>query len=512
MPSLSGANKMYKLIEPYRAYVYIPFVKSFNKSIYELQSRFKLENIDCSDISSYIGEILDQIHLPDFVIRFDKWLRTQQLTVEDRYKLFFKDKEGKWKNGLRYNNEYITALAEYICNSTLKNIETFFSRLISEQSSLINKFNCPPVSTKGSISIIGGDRHNNGQQPVLLKLGEFKLIYKPRDSGTEKILNDICLIIGCESICPETLSMKTHIWQKFIENNCLSSIDKAKNVYRKYGNILALADMLNINDCHFENFIVDDDNLWFIDSETSFQYYFTDNPEFEKSIYQSGLLQNPSVFETGIGHTSAITAVTNIFKSFTYPHAINDGSENIQVRYERGFIKNTHHVPHYQGVLLNAKKYSEYIIRGYTESFYAIKSKKNEIFECINSNSFIKPRYLIRTTAYYLLVINKIIHPDNSRVMPNALAFLTDEFLHYNNANPLFTKLIPYEIRCLANYDIPIFNISINSKSLFDGDGKEYFNFFPCTPLQQIDDWFCRDDNYLKRQNQLIHRSIHAQS
>lgn len=501
---------MYRLVEPYRAYLYLPFLKSFNNSLDELLQKFNMGNLDCSEISNYIGNVLDQVHLPDFVMIFDEWLESQEPSTEDRYINFFKEQNGEWRRNLRYNNKYISNLAEHICFSTLKNIELFFNHLYLESKLLLENFGCPELSVKGKLSIAGGDRHNNGQQPIVLKLDDFKIIYKPRTSGTEKILNDICEIIGQCHVCPKTLSLKDHIWQEFIEHKELSSSDNARKVYAKYGNILALADILNINDCHFENFIVDKDDVWFIDSETIFQYYFEDNPDFERSIYQSGLLQSPNVFKTGIGHTSAITAVTNIFKSFTYPHAINDGSEDIKVKYERGFIKNTHNFPHYMGKPITAYKYTEDISKGYVEWFSLLKENKNKVIDYINNNRLIKTRYLIRTTAYYLLVINKIIHPNYSRFMPESLNQIIDKYLLYENANPLFKQLIPYEINCLLNFDIPIFYTSVNSLSLFDGNGKEYHDFFNRPPLSQIKENFERDNKYIIRQEELISRSIHA--
>ncbi|EGJ3155047.1 DUF4135 domain-containing protein, partial [Salmonella enterica subsp. enterica serovar Newport] len=304
---------MYKLVEPYRAYLYLPFLKSFNNDLKVLLSKFKLENLNFFEVSNYIAEVLDQIHLPDFVFMFDEWLESQDNSPENKYTLFFKEANKQWRNGLRYNNKYISNLSESICHSTLKNIETFLSRLTLEYNIISNFFCCPPLTTKGELSIAGGDRHNNGQQPIILNLGGFKMIYKPRSSGAEKLLNNICGIIGEEPICPKTLCMENHIWQEFIKNRGLSSLDEAHEVYRKYGNILALVDILNINDCHFENFIVDKNKVWFIDPETFLQYYFDDNPSFERSIYQSGLLQSPDVFVSGIGHTSAITAISNIF-------------------------------------------------------------------------------------------------------------------------------------------------------------------------------------------------------
>ncbi|WP_413783144.1 type 2 lanthipeptide synthetase LanM [Dickeya poaceiphila] len=395
-----------------------------------------------------------------------------------------------------------------MCASTISNINNFLKRLSSDHTLLIDSFNCPPLNSPGKLATAAGDRHNNGEQPVILTLGKFKIVYKPRDSGIENTLNNICDIINLRKVCPKTLSMGTHLWQRFIENRELASKNDAKDVYRKYGNILALVDFLNINDCHFDNFIVDANNVWLIDPETSFQYFFDDGENFERSIYQTGLLQNPDVVINGLGHTSALTAVTSFFQSFTYPYAINDATENIQVRYERGFSRRTQNYPHYKGQPVPSREYIPDVIEGYADTFIKLKKNHSDIVEYIKIHINIKPRYLVRTTAYYLLVINKIISPNISLNIEEKLPILIDDFLRYPGAHPKFSDLISYETDCLLKYDIPIFHIDVNSRSLFDGNLNEFPDFFPITPIEQIDKYFSRNEEYLQRQQELISRSM----
>ncbi|MEI7376273.1 type 2 lanthipeptide synthetase LanM [Dickeya chrysanthemi] len=500
----------YKFSEPYRAYLYFHYLIDFNKKVKEIITAYGMPNLDFTDLTLYLSHSLDQIHLPDFVVRFDTWLRKQPCSHADRYISYFKDNEDTWSKNIRNNNKFISILALNICNSTISNIEKFLKRLLSEHDVLIRNFSCPPLSTIGKITIAAGDRHNDGQQPIILNLGDFKLIYKPRDSGIEDTLNTICGIIGLKNICPITLSMGTHLWQEFIENRELNSTTDAEKVYLRYGNILALVDLLNINDCHFDNFIVDYDNVFLIDPETSFQYFFDDSQEFERSVYQTGLLQSPDVVKNGLGHTSALTAVTNIFQSFTYPYAIHDATENIQVRYERGFPRKTQNFPHHQGIPVIAQNHISDVINGYTDTFIKLKKYHSKIIGYLKNQVHIKPRYLIRTTAYYLLVINKIIHPDISMNIEGKLSTLIDDYLRYPGAHPRFSELISYEKSCLIKYDIPIFHIAINSRSLFDGNFNEFTDFFPTTPLEQIDKYFSRDEQYHQRQHYLISRSMNV--
>ncbi|WP_456311413.1 type 2 lanthipeptide synthetase LanM [Serratia proteamaculans] len=500
----------YQLIEPYRAYLYFAHLDVLNKEISQLLERYNLSHIDYSAVLTHIGETLDQIYLPDFVIAFDKWLSSQPPSSSDRYINYFKNSDGEWRSEILKQNSYVEKLAIQICDTTLANLTLFLERWTTDFPKLHDTFNLPPSSSATAIEILGGDRHENGQQPVLLIMRERRIIYKPRDSSVESVLNTICLTSGIEAVCPETLSCKTHLWQEYVDNRPLSSLEKAPDTYRRYGEILALADMLNINDCHFDNFIVDEHRIFLIDAETSFQYFFEDNPDFERSVYQTGLLQSPEVTMNGIGHTSALTAVTNIFQSYTHPHALNDASEQIQVRYEQGFKRETQNYPHFNGKPVQSENYISDVISGYEDAYEKLVVNQEAVINCIKEHDEIRPRYLIRTTAYYMLVMNKIIHPDVSRSIERKLGCLVDEFLHYHGAHHRFTALIPYEAQSLLNYDVPIFYIRCNSTSLFSSNGEIISDFLTKSPIEQIKSNFARPAIYLIRQRELIARSMHV--
>ncbi|MCL9674572.1 type 2 lanthipeptide synthetase LanM [Citrobacter sp. MNAZ 1397] len=500
----------YQLIEPYRAYLYFTHLDNSQKKISKLLYDYNLFNIDYSAVLTHIAETLDQIYLPDFVIAFDAWLSNQPPSSTDRYTNYFKNSDGKWRPEILKQNAFLESLAVHICDTTFANLTLFLQRLTTDFRQLQDIFNLPPSSSATAIEILGGDRHENGQQPVLLIMGQRRIIYKPRDSSVESVLNAVCDIVGLEAVCPDTLSCRTHLWQEYVDNRPLSSFDKAADTYRRYGEILALADMLNINDCHFDNFIVDENRVYFIDAETSFQYFFDDNPDFERSVYQSGLLQSPEVAMNGIGHTSALTAVTNIFQSYTHPHALNDASERIQVRYEHGFKRKTQNYPHFNGKPVQSENYIPDVISGYEDAYSKLVANKDAVITCLSKHGEIRPRYLIRTTAYYMLVINKIIHPSVSRSIESTFQPLVDEFLHYQGAHHRFAALIPYEAQSLKNYDIPIFYIRCDSTSLFSSDGEIIINFFTKPPIEQIKSNFFRPTTYLNRQRELIARSMHV--
>jgi len=498
------------VIEPYRAYIYISYLKTFNEKTMFLLKKFGMGHVNFSNISEAVSECLDQIFLPDFVVSFDHWLKQQESSDSDRYKNYFKDKDNKWQGKLKSENLYITSLALNIINSTIRNIRECLERFTEDYGRIAEEFDFPEGIDWISMEILGGDRHENGRQPLRISSKSFSVVYKPRCTGIEPVLNKICNIIGFDDICPKTIDKKQYMWQRFVENRGLEEESEAHTVYFNYGSILGIADYLNINDCHFDNFIVDRDKVFFVDAETSFQYFYNSNPDFERSILQTGLLQSQETLINGIGHTSAITAVTSIFQSYTYPHALNDASEKIRVSYERGFSRKTQNFPHIDGIAIQPLNYIDDVASGYEKAFYALNSNKHMVLDVLEQNQNLRPRFLIRTTAYYLLVINQLINPKNSSNSTENFPRVFNEYLCYENAHEGFKQLIPYESKCLEDYDVPIFYIDLNGCALTNGDGETIEDFLPQSPVSQIKENFTRGKLYLERQKELIKWSMNV--
>ncbi len=214
------------------------------------------------------------------------------------------------------------------------------------------------------------------------------------------MINLICNEVDFYNICPKTVNRNGYLWQEYISHTPVDSHDEFHIVYYNYGFILSITDMLNINDCHFDNFIVKKDKPYFIDSETSLQYYH-DNvvPDFERSILQTGLIQKQDALTNGMGYTSAITCVTNQFQSYTYPHAVDDGTENIKVSFEKGYYRKTKNYPYYNNEPADVNKYTEDIIRGYSVGFRSLLSSRDNILRIItNLQKKLNVRLIVRRT------------------------------------------------------------------------------------------------------------------
>ncbi|QUG75571.1 DUF4135 domain-containing protein [Erwinia sp. E602] len=493
----------FTVIEKYRAFLYHKHLVRFNLEINDLLSFFNHYKVDFSDVLENIAEVMDNIFLPNFVLDFDAWLRNSPgNNNDDRYKNYFKNACGEWRKEILGKDEFIECLAEKICKMSLANIRECLSFFESDRANIETRLNVKVRSKIKKISLLGGDRHENGKQPVLIELDESKLIYKPRRSGSENYINEVCHLIKTNKICPETLDMKDHLWQEFIRNDPIEKTSMFNEAYFNYGIILSFADLLNINDCHFDNFIINREKAYMIDSETIFQYYAY-KKNFKRSIYHTGLIQSEDAIANGLGHTSAITAVTNIFNSYCYPYAVDDKTERIKIKYENSHIKKTKNYPHLDGVATNPCSYIKEVIEGFEKGYRLLTLNRREVLSLLTEFK-IKSRCLIRTTSYYLLVINKILHPAFTKNHHHNIPMLTDKYLRYKGEGEAFNKILKYEISSMMNYDVPIFYSFQDSTALKDGDGKIYMNFFPQPPVNHIKKNLVFNKGYLDEQKNNI--------
>ncbi len=157
----------YPVIEPYRAYIYIHHLKWLNEKLTTIIES-KSISIDFRLVFEYVSEVLDQLYLPTFVVKFDDWIATQEKSTNDRYKKFFKNKNNNWNYDIECGYNYIDVLARTVCRETINNIESCISAIVRDNGLLRNVFGLDIKSNSLKIQITEGDRHNKGRQPILI--------------------------------------------------------------------------------------------------------------------------------------------------------------------------------------------------------------------------------------------------------------------------------------------------------------------------------------------------------
>lgn len=162
------------------------------------------------------------------------------------------------------------------------------------------------------------DRHRGGRTVLALTFASGrKLIYKPKDLGTEVAYNGLLARLN-EWGAPlpfrslKVLDRSTHGWVEFVEHLPCQNREEARRYYERAGMLLCLFYVLEVTDCHLENIIASGEHPVLIDAETLMHHRvhpraFESGAEvqkladeqFEHSVLRTGLLPRWEVSADG---------------------------------------------------------------------------------------------------------------------------------------------------------------------------------------------------------------------
>ena len=118
------------------------------------------------------------------------------------------------------------------------------------------------------------DAHRGGRSVVALTFASGrKLVYKPKDLGTEAAYQRLLTWLN-EQGAPlpfkalKVLDRTTHGWTEFVEYLSCQDRDAGRRFYVRAGMLLCLFYVLEVTDCHYENFIANGEFLVLVDAET----------------------------------------------------------------------------------------------------------------------------------------------------------------------------------------------------------------------------------------------------
>ncbi len=117
-----------------------------------------------------------------------------------------------------------------------------------------------------------GDSHNGGRQVAILHFSNARLVYKPKDLGTEAAFQSLAAHVNALGF---SAPLKTiHVvardgygWVEHVTTAPCRSDDELARYYFRCGALVALVALLRGADCHFENIIASGDQPILIDHE-----------------------------------------------------------------------------------------------------------------------------------------------------------------------------------------------------------------------------------------------------
>lgn len=366
-----------------------------------------------------------------------------------------------------------------------------------------------------------GDSHNGGKCTMRIKLdNEVVLYYKPhslqKNQKYQKVYEHLCraLKIECKDIA--YLSHKNYGWEKEIKNKSCNTKEEVERYYFRMGIHLFLGYALSVTDLHGENIVAHGEHPVIIDMETYPGYYIkTEESSAERkietflagSVTHTGMLP---VLTWGKGEgtiiMSAMNGGTKITTPFKMPVVKNKNTSDMYIDYEPVQFEMKESVVRLQDEVVNASEYTEELVRGF-QSAYQAAIHDPYVEELLAGFFEEKSRVVLRHTQQYAMYQSVSLHPDymGSREQRKELLSV----IHKEKESQLEKEIHDYEITSLLDMDIPYFEIDGHSCGLYDGNGKCYDNYLPCSPYEAWRMHFEQmDTKDMNRQSDLIRLSM----
>lgn len=354
-----------------------------------------------------------------------------------------------------------------------------------------------------SIEMNKGDSHC-GKKTVLICCFEHgKVVYKPKPLQVNQHFNQIIKYMNNQGIpYPieplQVIARQDYGWQAYIEQVSCTSESEVEQLYYKVGVYVCLLHLLMGSDMHAENVIMSGSNPYFVDLESLFQGY--DSQDLQEETAYKQVLYNikDSVIRTCLFPAkldkqsnlciSGLTGEGNktIAKGkFAFEHNYTDQIKLVRTKYTTTYKKN---IPLLHGTRVNPRSYRSQIVDGFEDAYRIICQHKADF---ISTNGLIrqfardKVRTIVRNTSDYSTLLSASTNPT---YLIDALYRnrLFDRMWAISNRNHRLLPIIPAEIHDLLHMDIPYFYSYTDHTSIYDSQDQEYEYFHQRTLMDRV--------------------------
>lgn len=517
----------YHPVDAYRAILFhewlCAFYKDTEKALSDLPDCLRPLELD-SCVEPLLHDLalqLDQIFLPIFSFEIYNY-KTNTRHSSSSYKEFFIDNDVQSNPYDFINIQYRSLIkrSQAMVTSLQNNISIAIKRLQQDYEIINECFQFNQASLK-SMSFAGSDRHNHSQQVIFFNFANKRtVVYKASSVSTDNALQHFITLLDSLNSddhaqnLVQSLPMTGYGWQNFVEYEKLASTSEAQIYWHNAGFLLSVLDICGFSDGHFENLIARKNAPCIIDTETLFQNYETkfSNPDFEHSILFTSLIQRSIDASLGFGFTAGYQVFGNHVSEGVYPYPINERTLNLRVSTKGIRRSQLFNHPMIADTYCCLTNYLNEFIDGVAYGYHLILKNRDQILRSDFWEEFedLRVRQLIRRTLCYLFLERISEQPQYATSKAKLASFLRETLAPKHSTSGLnFSAFTEYEVDAILRMDVPIFYTEVSSRSLFDGDGREYKNFFQNTPFnimqKRISDL---NEAYIQRQIELI--KLHA--
>jgi len=386
------------------------------------------------------------------------------------------------------------------------------------------------------------DPHRGRRRVIALTFTSgHKLVYKPKDLGTEEAYNR--LLAWCnERGGPlplqvlKVLNRSSHGWIEFVQHDSCRNREEVQRYYQRAGMLLCLIYALEGTDCHSENLIASGEHPVLVDLETLLHHRPRREEEgegagaqllaFEQlahSVLRTGLLPNWQVTHEGRAayDISGLGGSSEQEREIRAPQWTHINTDRMTL--EDAPVQMQGHGPLLDGVPLRLTEHSVDVIAGFQGMYRFLLAQRVALLAAdspLHELAGQQVRFVYRATHIYGTLMQQLLHPRYLRdgiernihleLLGRAVLPLEGP-LRDQGERTRWWSVFAAERQAMLQGDVPFFTARANSRALLVAPGQHIEVCFEepsfdlvVTRLQSL------DEADLERQMALIHGALYA--
>ncbi len=474
----------------------IPFTLYLRKKLDVVVKNLKHIKVSEKTIQAFI-----ESHVTEMFSVFGKLTALRLAIYKEHHKFRARNEKKQFTEFLRNSfgkkEDFISFYESYPVAARVATVRTLFMiknytnilEHLDKDHKEVEKFIGSKKLTLTDIKLSTGDSHSQGNSVSILKFDDKKLVYKPKDlrvnQAFESFVDWYTKASGMLEVkIPKGIYKEDYAYNEFIEKRYCRSEEEVERFYTRYGYLVALCYLFNINDLHLENLIAHGEYPVIIDMETLFQVptqVMEDSAAFDmtkrleiESVACSMLL--PRQMHIGIDGEINMSALNGkggeIKEKILAPRNVD--TSNFHYESIKGHFAGGDNIPQYdQEKEVDVSRYNLVIVEAFDQFMQFILENKNAALKELETFKGKKVRALFKSTEKYASMIRYADHPNYNEDMKYRERLMMNIW-----AYPYVDKrIIKSEVNDMLFNDIPIFFAKTDSKDVIDSHGKIYFHF-----------------------------------
>lgn len=391
----------------------------------------------------------------------------------------------------------IARLSEQVVRQTVALYSEICMRQERDRTQITEKL-CKGKKFHGiaALELSASDPHNSGKRTARVTLDNGTVLYyKPHTVRKNQIYQEIyhCLCreagLSCEEIF--CIDCGKYGWEAQVQSSACETETQVNRYYVRMGIHLFLGYLLSVSDLHAENIIASGEYPVIVDFETypgvsalgldpggqTVEAYIRD------SVIKTGILP---CLSWGQGKNAAIISAINrpgkIRTPFRMPVVKNSGRSDIHIAHEMIEMEIPECTVRLRSREMDPSAYTEALCRGFTVAYRACLADE-ELLKMVIPFFDGRSRVVLRHTQQYAMYRFTSLHQDFCKDGKRRRQLLFS-VLHTQEEDVIKRTIHDYETESLLRLDIPYFEIDASGTSLYDGDGNEYPDYLPISPLE----------------------------